>query len=133
MWCHSNTDTAEKAVAWCTLVNLTIYRRLVFFLKRNMFYNLIEGAIVCTVYKIFFCCIFISLSAVNLMLIIEMIKQRDNKAATKIIPYMLLRNIQDDNHIENVKSTCNWHDFEFQTSHGFCSRCTKTRNVYHFS
>ena len=51
-----------------------------------------------------FCFIFISLSAVNLMLIIEMIKQRDNKAATKIIPYMLLRNIQDDNHIENVKS-----------------------------
>ena len=38
------------------------------------------------------------------MLIIEMIKQRDNKAATKIIPYMQLRNIQGDNHIENVKN-----------------------------
>ena len=35
-----------------------------------------------------------------------------------LISYMLIRNIQGQHYSCDVKSTCNWHDFELQM-HGF--------------
>ena len=36
-------------------------------------------------------------------------------ASPKMISDMLIRNIQSQNHIENVKSTCYWQNFELKT------------------
>ena len=46
----------------------------------------------------------------------------------KMISNMLIRNIQGQHHIENLKCTWNWHDFEFQTQ--ISSNCGKRRDAY---
>ena len=46
----------------------------------------------------------------------------------KMISNMLIRNVQGQHHIENLKCTWNWHDFEFQTQ--ISSNCGKRRDAY---
>ena len=50
----------------------------------------------------------------------------------KKIVDVLIRNIQGQQYIENLKYTRNWHDFELQT-HRFLHIEPKKRDVYHFS
>ena len=47
----------------------------------------------------------------------------------KMISYILLQKIQGQNHIENVKSTCIWHDFEVLTPGFFTLICITSRNT----
>ena len=81
----------------------------------------------------------IKLSAINISVYLILSTKCFNKGRLiwnsntlpKTISDMLKRNIQDQHYIENVTSTCNWHDFDLQKQ--IFLYCAKRRDVYHFS
>ena len=108
------------------------------FQKEIWFILLIECASVCTICEVFFFCFIRNYLSAYLDLFLSTKcynRQRlmwNSNTSHKMISNMLIRNMQRQDYIKNVKSTCNWHDFEFQT-HVFFSNCAKRKYVYHSS
>ena len=83
-------------------------------------------------YKVF-CFILIRLLAIDIVANLNPINEtlKQFKTATLhliMISTMLIRKIQGQHHIENMKSACNWHTFEFKKQR-ISSLCIKWRYV----